>query len=795
MITKVIELVKNRDAQPLFNISLSLRPFIKFVEKEAAKEYNNVKSNFFKHIAERIRQIKGCDCSIDLQEIGRYEEILEYIYLTLLAPATDEQQHLWALGMPLSPVIFYGTDALYHFLLDEGGRVRGAVSNNDNKETLVRSLVYSLTLQRLYGLSFSTNLEMTQIIPDENNKLKKAYNIRFDTRFMDLQYLGEKLPAISPSDIHIHGNIIDPDSLALLQEKLPPEDLLIEGFNIVSITDITTKQAIENIKNIIVNLAPGQMVYDDVIDSLKNLIGVPSVHIRIIPMLKVNNKLVINSVERLNLKVREICTQYGMNEQAYIEALEQYSQHPEFIFKKDLDKDGAAACSIYALYKTFGIKSMAVVPVYFQKNLVGVLELYSKEKDAVNEKAIASLEAAIPLLEQLLQTNIDDFNIMLDNVIKDKFTSLQPSVQWRFNEAAWHYLQKKNINKNSDIEPILFEQVYPLYGAIDIRNSTVERNLALQADLKMQFGLLSDLLEKLGQIHPLGLIDEMNFKAKHFLDSIPENLTGEEDYRIRQFFEEEIVSFLLHFRESYPASQQLISDYYLSMSPAGLAFANQTALEQSMHSLNTAIHNLLDQMNTEIQNAYPCFFEKFRSDGVEYDIYIGQSITPDRAFHPVYLKNLRLWQLTSMAVIAKLTKAMSPQLPKPLSTTQLIFIHTNPIEISFRNDERRFDVEGAYNIRYEVVKKRIDKVHIRNSEERLTQPDKIALVYFQQKDIEDYLSYIDYLQSQDILNHDLEFLELEDLQGISGLKALRVGVNMEATTETAGTMEHIFGRN
>lgn len=793
MITKVIELIKNGETQPLFNISLSLRPFIEFVEKEAAKGYNDVKSNFFKYIAERIHQIKGCDCKIDLHDINRYEELLQYIYLTLLAPATDEKQHLWALGMPLSPVIFYGTDALYHFLLDEGGRVRGAVSNN--KETLVRSLIYSLALQRLYGLSFSTNLDMTQVIPDENNKLKKAYNLQFDTRFMDLQYLGEKLPIILPSDIHVHDNIIDVESLAVLEEKLPPKDLLIEGFNIVSITDITTKQAIENIKNIIVNLAPGQMVYDDVIDSLKNLIGTPSVHIRIIPMLKVNDKLIINSIERLNLKVREICTQYGMNEQVYIEALEQYSYHPEFVLKNDLEKENVTECSIYGLYKAFEIKSMAVIPIYFQKDLVGVLELYSKEKDAVNEKAIASLEPAVPLLEQLLQTNIDDFNIMLDNVIKDKFTSLQPSVQWRFNEAAWHYLQKKHNDKGTDIEPILFEQVYPLYGSIDIRNSTVERNLALQADLKMQFGLLSDLLEKLGHIHPLGLIEEMNFKAKHFLNSVSETLTGEEDYRIRQFFEEEIVSFLLHFRESFPSSQGIISDYYLSMSPTGVAFSNQAALEQSMRSLNTAIVNLLDQMNIEIQNAYPCFFEKFRSDGVEYDIYIGQSITPDRAFHPMYLKNLRLWQLTSMAVIAKLTKAMLPELPKPLNTTQLIFIHTNPIEISFRNDERHFDVEGAYNIRYEVVKKRIDKVHIRNSEERLTQPDKIALIYFQQKDVEDYLSYVDYLQSQNILNHDLEFLELEDLQGVSGLKALRIGVNMEAETETTGPVGRIFDRN
>jgi len=38
-----------------------------------------------------------------------------------------------------------------------------------------------------------------------------------------------------------------------------------------------------------------------------------------------------------------------------------------------------------------------------------------------------------------------------------------------------------------------------------------------------------------------------------------------------------------------------------------------------------------------------------------------------------------------------------------------------------------------------MIKKRIDKVRIRNTEERLTQPDKIALIYFNKKDAEDYL--------------------------------------------------------
>ncbi|WP_431214458.1 hypothetical protein ACQ86N_06430 [Puia sp. P3] len=71
----------------------------------------------------------------------------------------------------------------------------------------------------------------------------------------------------------------------------------------------------------------------------------------------------------------------------------------------------------------------------------------------------------------------------------------------------------------------------------------------------------------------------------------------------------------------------------------------------------------------------------------------------------MYLRNLRLWQLNSMATIVRLTHALLPQMPERLETTQLIFVHSSSIDISFRKDERRFDVEGGYNIRYQVVKK------------------------------------------------------------------------------------------
>ena len=92
-------------------------------------------------------------------------------------------------------------------------------------------------------------------------------------------------------------------------------------------------------------------------------------------------------------------------------------------------------------------------------------------------------------------------------------------------------------------------------------------------------------------------------------------------------------------------------------------------------------------------------------------------------------------------------------------------------------DEKKFDVDGAYNIRYEIIKKRIDKVNIKNTKERLTQPRKIAIVYSQFKDVNGYMKHIKYLQSKNFLLDTVENLELENLQGISGLKALRVAVN------------------
>ena len=77
------------------------------------------------------------------------------------------------------------------------------------------------------------------------------------------------------------------------------------------------------------------------------------------------------------------------------------------------------------------------------------------------------------------------------------------------------------------------------------------------------------------------------------------------------------------------------------------------------------------------------------------------------------------------------------------------------------------------------MKKRIDKALIKGSDERLTQPGKIAIVYSQSREAQEYQDYIAYLQAAGELTEEIETLVLEDLPGAQGLQALRVTVAMQ----------------
>jgi hypothetical protein len=157
-------------------------------------------------------------------------------------------------------------------------------------------------------------------------------------------------------------------------------------------------------------------------------------------------------------------------------------------------------------------------------------------------------------------------------------------------------------------------------------------------------------------------------------------------------------------------------------------------------------------------------------------------------FTQLYLKNLRLWQIKVACGMAWHTEQLKSTLKVPLDTAHLVLVQDAPLSIRFRFDEKRFDVDGAYDIRQEIIKSRLDKALIKGGGERLTQPEKIAIVYSRPDEELEIRHHIDFLRSEGYLNGELEKLELDELQGVQGLKSIRVGVDMasQALSEKVG---------
>ena len=194
--------------------------------------------------------------------------------------------------------------------------------------------------------------------------------------------------------------------------------------------------------------------------------------------------------------------------------------------------------------------------------------------------------------------------------------------------------------------------------------------------------------------------------------------------------------------------------------------------------VNHFLSSMLDKKQTKAQEMFPHYFERYKTDGIEYNIYIGQSISNKKTFAPINLQNLQLWQLLTTCEIETAFVNAQKKLTAPLEIASLILVYSTPLSVHFRMDEKRFDVAGAYNARYEVVKKRIDKAYIKGTEERVTCPGKIAIIYTSPQDAVTYQRYISFMENKDYLvAGSTEVLEVEDLPGISGLKALRVSIN------------------
>jgi hypothetical protein len=381
-----------------------------------------------------------------------------------------------------------------------------------------------------------------------------------------------------------------------------------------------------------------------------------------------------------------------------------------------------------------------------------------------------------------VQRSVEELDARVQAMIKEKCTAIHPVVEWRFRKAALNTMERASESVSDvEMEPIVFENVYPLYGLADIRGASVQRGVAIQADLLLQLRLAVDVLRAARDARSLPALDELRYRVEKRIAQVQRSLSSGDEIGIVGFLRANVESQFDHLATFGTDVRARIEQYRGALDARlGVVYRRRQLFEESVARIAEAISAYLDREELPAQAMFPHYFEKQKTDGVDYQIYVGPSLLEDGRFDPICLKNLRLWQLMLTCGIAVRAHQLRDRLPVPLETTHLILVQHTPRSIRFRFDEKRFDVDGAYDIRYEIVKKGIDKAVVEGTSDRVTQPGKIAIVYSQNPEGREYRGYIEYLQSLGYLTGEVEELDLGELQGVQGLRALRVAVALES---------------
>ncbi|ETX02290.1 hypothetical protein [Candidatus Entotheonella palauensis] len=423
-----------------------------------------------------------------------------------------------------------------------------------------------------------------------------------------------------------------------------------------------------------------------------------------------------------------------------------------------------------------------VAPLYYQDHLIGILKLMSPHPGDLYALNAMKLRDVLPLFSMAINRSMEELNTRIQAIIKEQCTAIHPAVEWRFRQAAIHWAAQRQSGGMAEMEPIVFDDVYPLYGVSDIRGSSSLRNAMIQADLMEHLGLAKEILQLGHGNKPLPILDELSYHVSKLMTHLEAGLGSSDEMAIIDFLRREVEPLFEHMQSFAPEVEEKIRAYEAAIEPRlGTIYRRRKDFEESVTYMNETLSAYLDAEQEKAQAMFPHYFEKHKTDGVEYGIYIGAAMMEDGQFDMLYLHNLRLWQLITMCGIARQSEQVKAHLKVPLEMAHLLLIQNTPLSVRFRLDEKRFDIDGAYNMRYEIIKKRIDKALIKGTNERLTQPGKIAIVYSQPKEALEYREYIDYLQASGYLTDDIEEVELSDLDGAQGLKSLRVTVNMSAT--------------
>jgi len=722
----------------------------------------------------------------DLSLLDKHEQLIRNL-LADLFPTALTNNEIKAAAIPFFNFTFNHTARFKKILANAGEDFDMEIRNFDDHQFYV--FCCCLILNDHYGCHLDISKPLFYDIPDADG-IMKHYRILYNGDFLDF-IPTDKAVSLTPEDI---SKLIDNfDDLDLWKEKFPEGSWISKGFGIVSLFDATTESAISNLKSSLLETDELKVVKKANFENIfRSIYRIPDLKIGFTEINVEDNVFKIAPFKDIKSHILVENKEMNCGSMFCTSTLQQLIDERKYIIISDVElfieehpDDTAFAEHLLSQ----DIRSCILAPIIKNEKFYGFIELVSSRPKELNSINAVKLAYVLPFLTDTIERYYSELQNEVDAIIQNEYTAIHHSVYWKFREEALAHVHSKN--NNQAFKEIVFKEVYPLYGQIDVKGSSTARNDSTEKDLILQTDKLLSLFRFIFKQEKLPLIEQHIYELENIEEGLGKELKADTEATIQNYIINEVHPVLQHFDSANSEIHQKIADYFGTLdSKVKMVYESRKDFDDTLSIINKQLAAVLDEKQKEAQAFFPHYYERFKTDGVEHNLYIGASISPKHAYNPLYLNNLRLWQLQAMCEMENEYYKLKPTLPYELDVTSLILVFSTPISIRFRMDEKRFDVDGTYNARYEVVKKRIDKSNIKGTNERITQKNKITIVYTQKKEEMEYRRYIQLLQHKNMLGNVIESFDVEDLQGVTGLKALRVAVTYNNNQRPEGTYSY-----
>ncbi|MDX2230664.1 MAG: GAF domain-containing protein [Leptolyngbyaceae cyanobacterium bins.349] len=647
---------------------------------------------------------------------------------------------------------------------------------------LYRRHLFHFMLRQLYQVDASVGrlLETPAMVALPSPHHAEPRYVEFWLRSQNLQITRLNSDVDEFADLHLADlsseqwqiKLTDPGQLDELEQRFCLTNYRFEGCLVLEGLDVTVRETIHRITQLLIDR-----------DSILLPHKFRQVNQQLRSLFRTDNTVIL-TVEKDQIRVFMGYVGQDIAAITYPLELLQNShtlkaiQSNQVLAVQDLAQDCRTELGQHLLQQ--GVRSLLLIPLVAQSTLASVDTVLPDPSTHPSVVGLVGLMSDRPYhfdrldcchAEQLIPAFTRALTSAQRQLVQQRFiTNIHPAVEWRFLQEA----ERRSLGLPA--EPIVFEQVYPLYGISDIRGSSEARNSAIQADLLAQFQLGLAVVDAVCETDNHAISQQLRLDLLERMEQLQKKITVDAEVTEIRYLRNHLEAYFDYFAQCGKQAIAAIDVYQAACNNEHeCIYVARAEYDRAISQINAQLRDTWERWQQRMQQITPHYCDIETTDGIDHMIYAGHSIDPK--FGKFQLRSLRYEQLRALCDCARVAFRIQTETPNKMQVTHLVLVQDATVDI-FHDEttEKLFDVRGTRDTRYEIVKKRIDKAIDEQTHTRITQPGMLTLVYSTTEELEEYEQYLHYLMREGLVDREIDRGTVEPLQGVTGLKFVRVRV-------------------